>query len=172
LSRPLVAAASPVLLRAGAAGRGPSSSPGGGSPADSGSPPEPTNAVDAIAVLPFENVGGDPKTEYLSDGVADHLINSLSQVRRDNLQVRPFTSVSRYKRQKTDVPTMGRELKVQRVVTGTLHQQGDDLSISVATVDARNENQLWGDRYRGSSAGSWLCKTRSPATSPSSCGWG
>jgi TolB-like protein/Tfp pilus assembly protein PilF len=127
--------------------------PRGDKPADSGNPPEPTAAVDAIAVLPFENVGGDPKTEYLSDGVADHLINSLSQVRRDNLQVRPFTSVSRYKRQKTDVPTMGRELKVQRVVMGTLHQQGDDLSISVALVDARNENQLWGDRYHGKLGG-------------------
>ena len=115
---------------------------------DPGSPSPAAKAIEALAVLPFENVGGDPKTEYLSDGLADHLINSLSQVRRQDLKVRPFSSVSRYKRQKIDVPTMGRDLKVQVLVTGTLHQQGDDLSISVALVDTRDDNQLWGQRYQ------------------------
>jgi eukaryotic-like serine/threonine-protein kinase len=106
-------------------------------------------AVEALAVLPFDNVGGDPKTEYLSDGLADHLIISLSQVRRDGLKVRPFSSVSRYKRQRTDVLTIGRELNVQVLVTGTLHQPGEDLWISVALVDAREDNHLWGKRYQG-----------------------
>jgi TolB-like protein/Tfp pilus assembly protein PilF/tRNA A-37 threonylcarbamoyl transferase component Bud32 len=107
------------------------------------------NAVEALAILPFENVGGDPQTEPLSDGLADHLINSLSQVGRRDLKVRPFTSVSRYKRQRPDVPTMGRELNVQVILTGTLHQQGDDLSIGVELVDAREDNRLWGKRYQG-----------------------
>ena len=54
-------------------------------------------AIHSVAVLPFENLGGDPKTEFLSDGVADQIINSLSQVRRKDFKVRPFTSVARYK---------------------------------------------------------------------------
>jgi len=111
------------------------------------------SAVEAIAVLPFENVGGDPKTEFLSDGLADHLIISLSQMRRHGLKVRPFSSVSRYKRRLMDVPTIGRELNVQDVVTGALHQSGDDLWISVALVDAREDNHLWGKRYQAKLGG-------------------
>jgi eukaryotic-like serine/threonine-protein kinase len=103
----------------------------------------------AMAVLPFENVGGDPRIEFLSDGLADHLIISLSQVRRRDLKVRPFTSVVRYKRQPSDVLTIGRELKVQVVATGTLRLQGDDVWVSVALVDAREDNHLWGKRYQG-----------------------
>jgi serine/threonine-protein kinase len=121
----------------------------GSHPSEVGKPAEEAKALEAVAVLPFENVGGDPKTEYLSDGLADHLINSLSRVRRQDLRVRPFTSVSRYKRQKADVPKIGRELNVQVLVTGTLHQLGDDLSISVALVDAREDRHLWGQRYQG-----------------------
>src|SRR5262249_13748730 len=104
---------------------------------------------ESVAVLPFQNVSGDPKTEYLSDGVADQIINSLSQVRRQNLKVRPFTSVARYKGKELDVPAFSRELNVQMIVTGTLRQQGDDLAISVAVVDVREDSQLWGHTYRG-----------------------
>jgi eukaryotic-like serine/threonine-protein kinase len=108
-----------------------------------------TAAVQAVAILPFENVGGDPTTEFLSDGVADHLINSLSRLRRQDLKVRPFTSVARYRRQKPDVATIGRELAVHMILTGTLRQQGESLSISVALVDVRDDNNLWGERYEG-----------------------
>ncbi|MBX9581057.1 MAG: protein kinase [Gemmataceae bacterium] len=125
----------------------------GAHPPEPGSPPPEAKAVAALAVLPFENVGGDPKTEYLSDGVADQIINSLSQLRRHDLLVRPFTSVARYKGKELDVPTFGRELNVQLIVTGKLHQQGDDLSIRVALVDAGEHNQLWGHSYQGKLAG-------------------
>jgi TolB-like protein/Tfp pilus assembly protein PilF len=114
-----------------------------GKPAAEGKP------IEAVAVLPFQNVGGDPKTEYLSDGLADHLINSLCQVGRQGLKVRPFTSVSRYKGKALDAATFGPELNVQMIVTGKLHQQGDDLTISVAMVDVRQDNQFWGNTYRG-----------------------
>lgn len=122
-------------------------------PSGRGSSSAGAKAIEALAVLPFQNVGGDPETEYLSDGVADHIINSLSQVRRQDLKVRPFSSVARYKRQRPDAPAMGRELNVQVVVTGTLHQKGDDLSISVALADAREDNHLWGRRYQGKLSG-------------------
>ena len=124
-----------------------------GKPADPGKPPEEAKALNALAVLPFENVGGDPKTEYLSDGVADHLINSLSQARRRDLKVRPFTSVSRYKGKEPDIPTFGRELNVQMIVTGKLHQQGEDLTINVAVVDVLRDEQPWGHTYRGKLVG-------------------
>jgi TolB-like protein/Flp pilus assembly protein TadD len=119
------------------------------SPRDGGA----SGAVEAVAVLPFENVSGDPGIEYLSDGLADHLIISLSRVRSRDLKVRPFTSVLRYKRQAADVSTIGRELKVQVIATGTLHQQGDDVWVSVALVDAREDDHLWGNRYQGKLGG-------------------
>ena len=109
---------------------------------------EGSGPIEAVAVLPFENVGGDAAVEYLSDALADHLILSLSEVRRRGFKVRPFTSVLRYKRQPTDVPTIGRDLRVQVVVTGTLHQQGDEIRVSVSLVDAREDDQLWGKRYQ------------------------
>ncbi len=105
--------------------------------------------IHTVAVLPFENVGGDPKAEFLSDGVADQIINSLSQVRRQDLKVRPFTSVARFKGKAPDIPTFGRELNVQMIVTGRLHQQGDDLTVRVALVNVGEDNQLWGKQYQG-----------------------
>jgi TolB-like protein/tetratricopeptide (TPR) repeat protein len=110
-------------------------------------------SIHSVAVLPFENAGGDPKTEFLSDGVADQIIDSLSQVRRRDLKVRPFTSVSRYKGQKPEVATVARDLNVQVVVTGTLHQSGDDLSIRIALVDAQEDSHLWGQHYQGKLGG-------------------
>ena len=68
---------------------------------------------------------------------------------RESLKVRPFTSVSRYKGKQPDIPTFGRELNVQMIVTGKLLLQGDELSISVAVVDVREDNQFWGYTYRG-----------------------
>ncbi len=101
----------------------------------------------SIAVLPFTNIGGDPKTEYLSDGVADQIINSLSQVRRQDLKVRPFTSVARYKGKEFDSKAFGRELNVQMLVKGTVRQQGEDITVSVAVIDVHEDNQLWGHSY-------------------------
>jgi serine/threonine-protein kinase len=105
----------------------------------------PDQAIRSVAVLPFVNK--DPKTEFLSDGVADHIIHSLSRVGRKDLKVRPFSSVARYKGKELDTQAVGRELKVQMIVTGTLRPQGDDLTISVSLVDVREENELWGHTY-------------------------
>jgi TolB-like protein/Tfp pilus assembly protein PilF/Ser/Thr protein kinase RdoA (MazF antagonist) len=105
-------------------------------------------SVQALAVLPFENVGGDPESEYLSDGLAEHIINSLTQVRRTDLKVRPFSSVSRF-RGEVDLPDAAEALKVQAIVTGKLRQQGQNLSVSVAVVDAGQDEQIWGNSYTG-----------------------
>src|SRR5262249_4755835 len=100
---------------------------------------------DSIAVLPFVNASGDPNTEYLSDGITESIINSLSQL--PNLGVIARSSVFRYKGKDTDAPTVGRELKVRSVVTGRVLQRGDNLSISVELVDTMNNHQLWGQHY-------------------------
>ena len=102
-------------------------------------------AIDSIAVLPFVNVGGDPNAEYLSDGMTESIINSLSQL--SNLGVIARSSVFRYKGKDTDAPTVGRELKVRSVVTGRVVQRGDNLSISVELVDTTNNHQIWGQQY-------------------------
>lgn len=102
-------------------------------------------AIDSIAVLPFANVGGDPNTEYLSDGITESLINNLSQL--PNLTVMSRNSVFRYKGQEADAQVVGRDLKVQAVLTGRMVQHGDSLSISAELVDVHNNSHLWGEQY-------------------------
>lgn len=101
--------------------------------------------LDSLAVLPFVNVGGDPRTEYLSDGITESIINNLSQLPR--LSVRSFSSVVRYKTKELDPQTAGRDLKVQAVITGRLVHRGDAVSINIELVDVRNNRQIWGDHY-------------------------
>jgi serine/threonine-protein kinase len=106
--------------------------------------PEPP-PLDAVAVLPFVNEGGDAGTEYLSDGLAEGLIHNLSQLR--TLKVRPFTSVLRYKGKGIDLGEVGRDLRVPAVVLGRIRKQGEDLAVSVELVDVRENCQLWGEQY-------------------------
>ncbi len=101
--------------------------------------------IDSIAVLPFTNVGADPNTEYLSDGVTESLINSLSEL--PHLTVMSRNSVLRYKGREIDAQAAGRELKVQAVLAGRVVQRGDGLSISLELVDVENNSHLWGEEY-------------------------
>jgi eukaryotic-like serine/threonine-protein kinase len=102
-------------------------------------------AIGSVAVLPLVNVGADPNAEYLSDGITESLINSLSRL--SDLKVMSRSSVFRYKGKETDPKAVGRELGVQAVVTGRLVQRGDTISISLELVDARDNSHLWGDQY-------------------------
>jgi len=106
-------------------------------------------ATRSVAVLPLVNAGGDPSAAYFCEGIADQLINSLSQLRRADLKVRPFAAVAAYHGQVVNARTVGRDLNVQVVVTGRLYLEADDLSISVALVKARDNSQLWGQQYHG-----------------------
>ncbi|HTV82408.1 MAG TPA: protein kinase [Acidobacteriaceae bacterium] len=106
----------------------------------------PGEEMDAIAVLPFENSSGDPDSEYLSDGIAESLINSLSQLGR--LRVLARGAAFRYKGQTGDPQKVGRELKVRAVLTGRLMHRGGTLIISAELTDVRNGWQLWGERYK------------------------
>ena len=102
--------------------------------------------VDAIAVLPFENVSGDPDAEYLSDGITENLINSLAQLER--LRVLARSSVFRYKGRIGDPQQIGRELKARAVLTGRVYHRAETLVIGAELVDVANGWQLWGERYK------------------------
>jgi len=101
--------------------------------------------IESIAVLPFANLSNDPKTEYLSDGITETLINNLSQL--PNLAVMSRNTVFRYKGQPPDLQKVGRELHVRAILTGRLIQTGDELLISVNLEDVQNSRQLWGEQY-------------------------
>ena len=102
-------------------------------------------AIDSLAVLPFVNVSGDPNTEYLADGIAESLINSLSRV--PHLKVISLSSVLRYKGREIEAQSVGRDLGVRAVLVGRLVQRGDGLSIGVELVDSRDKSHIWGEQY-------------------------
>jgi TolB-like protein/Tfp pilus assembly protein PilF len=107
--------------------------------------PAKAEQINSIAVLPFENSGGNADSEYLSDGIAESLIYRLSQI--PDLKVSPRSSVFRYKGKDTDAEKIGSELGVDAVMSGRLFQRGDNLTISVDLVDVRNKKTLWGEQY-------------------------
>ncbi len=106
----------------------------------------PAGAINSVAVLPFVNVGGDANTEYLSDGLTESLINSLSEL--PNLKVIARSSVFRYKGKEVDPQAVGRELGVHAVLTGrVVRMNDDDLFIETELVDVDTQTRLWGERY-------------------------
>lgn len=108
---------------------------------------EPAGAIDSLAVLPFENAGGDPDMDYLSDGITDSLIYSMTQL--PSVKVVARTTVYRYKGQQ-DPLQVGRELNVGAVLTGRVAQRGDLLVIGTELVDTHSGWQLWGQQYNRS----------------------
>ena len=101
--------------------------------------------IDSVAVLPFVNASGDPNSEYLSDGITESLINSLSQL--PHLKVMSRDSAFMYKGKDTDARTVGQALGVRAVLKGHVMQRGDDLEISAELVDARDGSHIWGQQY-------------------------
>ena len=107
-------------------------------------------AIDSLAVLPLENASADPGTEYLSDGITESIINTLSQL--PQLKVMARATVFRYKGKQVDVQEVSRELDVRAVMTGRVIQFGDNLIIKTELVDALDGSQLWGEQYKRKSA--------------------
>jgi len=106
-------------------------------------PVEADSTITSLAVLPFTN--SDPATEYLSDGITESLIDSLSRV--PNLKVKSSSTVFHYKGRETDLRKIGRELGVHALLSGSVVQTGDDLSVSVELIDVRDDSHIWGERY-------------------------
>jgi serine/threonine-protein kinase len=103
----------------------------------------PSIAIDSLAVLPFENTGSDPEIDYLSEGIAETLINRLSPI--PEIRVMARSTAFRYRG--LDPLQAGRDMKVGAVVTGRLVQQGDKLNVQAELVDVANGTQIWGDQY-------------------------
>src|SRR5947207_10123471 len=101
--------------------------------------------IDSIAVLPFSNATGDANVEYLSDGITEGVINSLSQL--PQLRVMARSTVFHYKGRDIDPQKIGRDLNVRAVLTGTLVQHGDDVRVQAELVDVGNGSELWGEQY-------------------------
>ena len=101
--------------------------------------------IDSLAVLPFENAGQDPDTEYLSDGITQSIIYSISQI--PQVRVAARSTVFRYKGRNVNPLDVGRELGVGAVLTGRLAQRGNLLDVGAELVDVRTGWQLWGHRY-------------------------
>jgi serine/threonine-protein kinase len=102
-------------------------------------------AIKSIAVMPFVNESGNPDLEYLSDGMTETLISSLSQL--PNLNVKGRSSVFRYKGKDLNTKTLGKELGVQAVLYGRVIQRGDQLTLSLELLDAVTENVIWSGKY-------------------------
>jgi TolB-like protein/Flp pilus assembly protein TadD len=99
----------------------------------------------SIAVLPFENQNHDPDTDYLCDGIPESIINSLSELPK--LKVMSRNSVFHYKGKEMNAQTVGKELKVQTLLTGRVRQRGDGLTIGVELINAQDNSHLWGQQY-------------------------
>ena len=106
-------------------------------------PVESSSAINSLAVLPFAN--NDPRNEYLSDGITESLIENLSRV--PNLKVKSRSTVFHYKGRETDPKKIGRELGVHALLSGSVSQAGDDLSVNVELIDVRDDSHIWGERY-------------------------
>jgi TolB-like protein/Tfp pilus assembly protein PilF len=102
-------------------------------------------AINSLAVLPLVNVGADLNAEYLSDGITESIINSLSQLPK--LRVMARSTVFRYKGREADPQEVGRDLGVRAVFIGRVHQLDGNLIVGAELVDVTDGSQLWGEKY-------------------------
>lgn len=101
--------------------------------------------MQSLAVLPLENLSGDPNQDYLADGMTDALITELSHIRK--LRVISRTSVMQYKRMPKSLPDIARELHVDDVVEGSVVRASSHVKISAKLIRISNEKTLWADSY-------------------------
>jgi len=102
-------------------------------------------AINFVAVLPFVNASNNPDMQYLSDGVSESLINSLTRL--PQLRVIARNSSFKYRGTEVDLQDVAKALGVQAIVTGRIMRLGDQLQISAELTDIRDRTQMWGDQY-------------------------
>jgi TolB-like protein/DNA-binding winged helix-turn-helix (wHTH) protein len=101
--------------------------------------------ISSLAVLPLENLSGDPEQEYFSDGMTDALIANLSKI--DALRVTSRTSSIRYKKTGKSLPQIARELNVDGVVEGSVMRSGNRVRITASLIHAPTERNVWSETY-------------------------
>jgi TolB-like protein len=108
----------------------------------------PRETKPSIAVLPFQNMSGDPAQEYFADGMVDEITTALSRVRW--LHVVSRNSSFTYKGQAIDIRQVGRELSVGYVLEGSVRKSGNRVRISAQLIEAESNGNLWADHFDGS----------------------
>jgi TolB-like protein/DNA-binding winged helix-turn-helix (wHTH) protein len=103
--------------------------------------------IHSIAVLPLENLSGDPNQEYFSDGMTDALITDVAQI--GSLKVISRTSSMQYKLTKKSLPEIGRELGVDAIIEGTIQRSGDRVRITAQLIHGPSDRHLWASTYEG-----------------------
>jgi serine/threonine-protein kinase len=103
------------------------------------------HAIDSVAVLPFANASADAGLEYLSDGITEGIIGSLSEL--PQLRVMARDTVFSYKGKQVDARSVARELKVRAVVTGRINERDKTLTVGAELVNAADGSELWGEQY-------------------------
>jgi TolB-like protein/Tfp pilus assembly protein PilF len=103
------------------------------------------DTIRSIAVLPLENLTGDPGQEYFADGMTEAVIAEFARL--GALSVISRTSVMRYKQSDKSLPAIAQELGVQGVVEGSVFRAGDRVRITLQLIDARNDLHLWAQTY-------------------------
>jgi TolB-like protein len=116
--------------------------------ADTPAPALPLPDKPSIAVLPFQNMSGDPEQEYFADGMVEEIITALSRIRW--LFVIARNSTFKYKGRAVDVKQIGRELGVRYVLEGSVRKGGSRVRITAQLIDALSGAHLWADRFDGS----------------------
>ncbi len=104
-------------------------------------------AKTSLAVLPLQNLSGDPANEYFSDGMTEEIGTKLSKI--DGLRIAPPAAAARYKGAQKDPKDMGQELGVQYLLQGSVRKAGDQVRISVQLIDASTGFQTWADDFVG-----------------------
>lgn len=107
----------------------------------------PPHHIGSLAVLPLENLSGDPSQEYIADGMTDQLITDLGKL--PSLRVISRTSVMQYQNVHKPLPQIARELKVDAVVEGTASRSASQVRITAQLIEAATDRHLWAQSYEG-----------------------
>ncbi|HUO15409.1 MAG TPA: protein kinase, partial [Verrucomicrobiae bacterium] len=107
--------------------------------------PAPDRSGPSVAVMPFQNLSPDPEGEYFSDGLAEEILNALSQV--EGLTVAARASSFYFKGKTTEMAEIASRLRVANVLQGSVRRSGNRVRVTVQLVDLRNGFQLWSERY-------------------------
>jgi TolB-like protein/DNA-binding winged helix-turn-helix (wHTH) protein len=106
--------------------------------------------IRSLAVLPLDNLSGDPSQEYFADGMTDELITELARI--PNLRVVSRTSVMADKGSRRPLPDIARQLDVDAIVEGSIVHSGDRIRITAQLIDARTDRHLWAQSFEGSAS--------------------
>ncbi|HEY2546640.1 MAG TPA: tetratricopeptide repeat protein [Candidatus Acidoferrum sp.] len=102
-------------------------------------------SIRSLAVIPLENLSGDPKQDYFADGMTEELNTRLARIR--TLRVVSRTSMMRYRNTHKSIPEIARELNVDAVIEGSVLRSGDNVRISTQLIDGRQDVHLWAQSY-------------------------